>query len=99
MKSPTVENVLAAIRTGACYASRGPKIRYFGIQDGMVKIDCSPVKDIYFMGGPIEGDHAIAEGRTSLRHHEMPVKPWQYVRAVVVDAHGKRAWTNPIVLK
>jgi hypothetical protein len=99
MQSPTVQNVLGAIRTGACYASRGPKISYFGIQDGMVKIDCSAAKDIYFMGGPIEGEHVVAQGRSSLRHHEMPIKPWRYVRAVVADAHGKRAWTNPIMLK
>lgn len=99
MPSLTARGVVEAIRTGACYASTGPVIHYFGIKDGKLRLRCSPAGRIEFICNPPAGASRIAkEGKTiSAFSAEIP-KNWNYVRARVTDPTGKMAWTNPIEL-
>ena len=101
MKSLTVDNVLEAIRTGACYASCGPRIHDFRIAGGQVRLRSSPAAKIQFCGPPIYGVRRRAEqGRRITRFAARTDKlldwPWAYVRAVVTDERGRKAWTNPL---
>ena len=100
MTSLTTENVLKAIRTGACYASRGPKIRDFRVEDGRVSIRCSPVERIYFISSPDGGGKRhVAPPDKTIDSFSIEVPDfWPYVRAAVADSRGRRAWTNPIWL-
>ncbi len=98
MPSLSVANVLKAIRTGACYATCGPKIHNFRVMDGRAYLRCSPVKKIQLIGCPIRGARRMAEEGKSITAFSVEVPDWQYVRAVVTDASGKQAWTNPINL-
>ena len=96
----TQKNVLKAVRTGACYASRGPVIHDFRVADGRSVIRCSPVREIYFICAPSSGKHRVARPGESLEHYEAPVVPAEkYIRAVVIDAEGRQAWTNPLRLR
>jgi len=99
MPSPTVRNVLKAIRTGACYPSCGPKIHDFRITGGKVLLRCSPAARICFMAGPSQGARRVAADGRSIRAFscELPTS-WAFVRAVVTNAKGSSAWTNPIFL-
>lgn len=100
MPSLSVNNVLTALRSGMCYASCGPRISDFKIKDGKVSLQCSVAAKIHFIGGPGGmGTRRRAEGGKSIKSFSMPVPNWPYVRAVVTDKTGRRAWTNPILLE
>ncbi len=94
-----VDSVLTALQNGAFYSSCGPEIKDFHISDdGQAVIDCSPVADITFRtwGAPMR--RRFTEGDT-LTHLTADIpRGAKYVRAVVTDARGRRAWSNPIFL-
>ncbi|MDP7397878.1 MAG: CehA/McbA family metallohydrolase [Lentisphaeria bacterium] len=100
LPSLTVENVLEAVRTGAFYASGGPMIEDFRIERDEIVVHCSPARRIYVKtNAPGGGQRRIAEPGEALRTFCVPLsETWEYVRAVVVDAAGKHAWTNPIFM-
>ena len=100
MPSLTVANVLKALRTGACYSSTGPTIHDFRITEGKLALRCSPAAEIIFKGGPGQGERRqIAKGKTATTHSMPTPDHLPFVRAVVTDAQGRRAWTNPIWMK
>ena len=96
MPSLSPENVLNALRTGACYASSGPEIHDYGIVDGQLHIACSPARRIFFMGGPAQGQRETAPEGECITSAVFDVPDWPFVRAVVQDATGRRAWTQPL---
>ncbi len=99
MKSLSVAGVLEAIRTGACYASRGPKIHDLRISGGQVHVRCSPVRTIYVMSGPARGCRRQASEGKTVTGFKTPVGgTWKYVRVKIVDTAGREAWSNPITL-
>lgn len=88
--------ILHALQSGAFYASCGPEIYDFYVQDGVAHIHCSPCRYItfycdrhnYYKKEPEGGITEATEG----------VSNCAYIRACVVDEEGRRAWTNPIFL-
>ena len=98
MPSLTVANVLKCLRRGACYASCGPKVHDFRIADGKLRLRCSPAAKIQFVAGPVQGVRRRAEAGRSITAFSIDVPTWPYVRAVVTDHAGRKAWTNPIIL-
>jgi len=99
-KELTAKEIINSLKKGCHYASCGPTIEDFRVEDGIAKIKCSPVSQIRFAG---KGPHGIlfnakdGELLTTIEW-KMP-EGSKYVRAEVIDANGKHAWTNPIVLK
>jgi hypothetical protein len=105
------ESVLDALRAGTFYGSTGPRIDDVAVTDGDVTVRCSPVASVTLYTGRRRGARANA-GRlgypssseilertdngliTAVRLE----RPWQqpYGRVEVCDAHGNRAWTNPL---
>ena len=92
----TVDSILNALKTGAFYATTGPEIYDFYVEDGVAHVKCSPAAKIcfryfrwprgaFFGNGLTEAQIDIARG-------------WNYIRAEVFDAEGRCAWTNPIFL-
>lgn len=95
----TVRSVMGALRSGCYYASTGPRIHDFRVRGGSAELRCSPVETIYLMGYPSHGERRRAGEGKGVRKLAVPVAPgWKYVRGVVVDHRGRKAWTNPIVL-
>jgi hypothetical protein len=108
---PTREGVLDALRSGCFYATTGPRITSFVSTDGAVEVECDPCRSVtivygissgasvhagrlgYTYGGEIlaaNPDGLITAAR--LRRPETAT----YVRLHVIDARGRRAWTNPV---
>ena len=88
--------LLAALKRGDFYATQGPELRDVRIEGGKLVVECSAVSSIMAIGW---GTGAKAVHGASLTRGEVPLdrlnnSPW--VRAAVIDAAGKRAWSNPI---
>jgi predicted metal-dependent phosphoesterase TrpH len=91
------EEIVKQIKAGNFYASRGPEIYDYGIEDGKVYIDCSPCEAIYFvtyepLGGSVIKS-GVTHGEFQLCGHET------YVRCECVDKNGKIAYSNPIFFR
>lgn len=90
------EALLEALKAGAFYATQGPELHDVRVEDGMLKVECSAVSSIIAIGW---GTGAKAVHGQSLTRGAVPMErlnnsPW--VRAAVIDAAGRRAWSNPI---
>lgn len=91
--------ILTALEEGAFYASCGPEIHDFYVEDGVAHIRCSEATSIQFVSLryplPCRRD---PEGRLTYASCELP-EGLKYIRVCVKDAKGRQAWTNPIFLR
>ncbi len=92
----TPSSILEALRRGAFYASCGPEIYDFYMEDGKAVIICSPVSVIRFRHFRVP--YVDLHGKGLRGHMMVPVEGTNYIRAEVEDENGRRAWTNPIFL-
>ncbi len=91
-----VPAILQALKAGAFYASCGPEIYDFYVEDGVANVICSPVSRIRFRHFRVP--YREISG-ADMRAGQIKVRPGSsYIRAEVVDAQGRQAWTNPIFL-
>jgi hypothetical protein len=97
------ESILAALKQGHYYSSQGPQIHELSLDGDELTIGCSPVNAISIMGNNSRTvgrfGRAITGATLSLSDLEtswveVQMSPW--IRIAVIDAAGKRAWTNPI---
>ena len=95
----TVEAVLAALREGAGYASCGPEFHDLQVEDGILRIACSEVAEIHCIGRRASGRSFYADHGPPLTRAEIPLPHAPgYIRVEIVDARGRKAWTNPFFL-
>ncbi len=94
-----VSAILNALERGAFYSSCGPELHDFYVENGKAHVVCSPAAEIVLrhLRTPYLVQRTVP-GQPGLTHAEFDVYPdrQQYVRAVVTDAQGRRAWSNPI---
>ncbi len=96
--SLTVDALARAMKTGRFYSSTGPTLTGFSVQDGLVRMDCSPVQRIDFVTYERRGGAIAAHGDT-LTHGEYRLHGDElYVRVQCTQRDGSRLWTNPIFL-
>jgi hypothetical protein len=97
------EALLAALKAGHYYSSQGPQIYEIAIDGDELWIASSPVNAIAVVGHNSRSagryGRAITEARIDLgllgkSWTQVRQSPW--IRIVLIDAAGKRAWTNPI---
>ena len=92
----TPADLLAALKAGHFYATQGPELRDVRVEGDHLVVSCSAAVSVMALG---QGTGAKAVHGASMTQARVPLdrlnnSPW--VRAVVVDAAGKRAWSNPI---
>lgn len=94
-----VSSILQALKDGAFYASTGPVITDFVIENGRVRVECSECDHITFYYGVRPGGMVRAQDEkgVTVGERDLPANV-PYVRASVVDKQGRRAWTNPIYI-
>ena len=90
------EALLAALKRGDFYSSQGPELRDVAIDGDTVVVECSSAVSVVAMG---HGTGAKAVHGHSMTRAEVPLarlnnSPW--LRVAVIDAAGRRAWSNPI---
>ena len=95
----TVPSVLEALDQGRFYATQGPEFYQAEIENGEVRISCSPVDTIIFYS-----NNAWVTGRTrtgkDMTESVYQIQPTDtFVRCEMIDAQGKSAWLSPIKVK
>lgn len=92
-------SILDALEKGEFYASCGPEIFDFYVEDGVAHIQCSPAASIQFISlrHPLPC-HRDPQGQLTHAECKLP-EGLKYIRISIVDAQGRRAWTNPIFLR
>lgn len=90
------EALLAALKRGDFYSSQGPELRDVAVDGDTVVVECSAAVSVVAMG---HGTGAKAVHGHSMTRAEVPLarlnnSPW--LRVAVIDAAGRRAWSNPI---
>ena len=95
-----VPSILSALQQGKFYSSCGPVIHDFYVEDGIAHIVCDPVSRIQFISErhPTRQFSAGSDGLLLTEAQLDLNNNFDYIRACVVDAQGRRAWTNPIFL-
>ena len=96
-KTLSVADLLRALRAGPYYATQGPELHEFAIEDGNVMIDCSPCEEVHIVTWPPRGRSIYNTEGSPLIHVECPLKGGErYVRVECVDAQGQTAWSQPL---
>jgi len=97
------EALLEALKQGRYYSSQGPQIHEVAVSGNEMSIACSPVDTIVVVCGNSRtvGRHgrAITSATldlTKLDKGWLLKEPSPWMRAIVIDHSGRRAWTNPI---
>lgn len=93
-----VDSILAALKNGAFYSSTGPEIYDFRVENGRAVVKCSPCKFVNFITGTRPSSMTVSENCDLTRAECGIPESARYIRATMVDAQGRRAWSNPIFL-
>ncbi len=98
----TPEALMDAIRHERYYASTGPALRQIEVEDGVLRVECDPVQEIYFMTNVwYTGNRTVRApegGMLSTAEYKINSRD-RWVRVEGRDAAGKRFWSNYIRLK
>jgi hypothetical protein len=94
----TAEAVIGSLLTGSFYASEGPAIDSFFVEDGQAFLQCSPCRSVGFLTDSCPGT-AWQDPAAAIREAVWPIHAAaRYCRAVCTDRYGRRAWSQPIWL-
>jgi hypothetical protein len=93
-----VKDILRALSAGAFYASCGPVIRDFTVEDGIARVVTDPCSLIRFHAAAHPTRIKVGENLTEASL-DLRGKSYPYIRVSVKDAQGRCAWSNPIFLK
>jgi hypothetical protein len=91
--------LLESLKAGDYYSSTGPQIYDIEVVPGeKVVVTCSPAERIFITGS---GPSAFISHGPGIRKAEFSLRRWksQYLRVVVRDSKGGRAWSNPVWLE
>ncbi len=91
------DDIMHGIKEGLFYSSTGPELKDIRInQDGVITVECSPVKEISFVSTPSLGIkyYAMDEPLSSASYKGRQGET--YLRIEVSDFEGRKAWSNPI---
>jgi hypothetical protein len=90
--------LLMALLAGNFYSSQGPEIHDIQLEVNGIAVACSPCSTVLVTG---QGSYAVVRHGTEITSCTLPVSPRDaksHLRVTVIDAAGKRAWSNPIWL-
>lgn len=92
----TPEMLLEALKAGDYYSTQGPELRGITLREDAIEVACSAAVSVIVQG---HGSAARAVHGESMTRASVPLlrfagSPW--IRVTVVDAAGRRAWSNPI---
>jgi hypothetical protein len=91
------QSIITALKSGNYYSSNGPEIIDLRVEEGLIHIECSPVKFIKFITHPFNGRCLYNKDASPITKGTYRVEgKEQYIRVECVDFEGNTAWSNPI---
>ncbi|MGB7244007.1 MAG: CehA/McbA family metallohydrolase [Sulfitobacter sp.] len=89
-------DLLSALKDGAFYSSTGPEFHDVVWGKDQVEVSTSAVSTVILQGKSTRTvvRHGNSMTRTVLPFDNLAPSPW--LRVTIIDAAGKRAWSNPI---
>lgn len=94
--------IIESLKNGWFYASTGPEIHEFFIEDGEAVVRCSPCRNVYLRSDRIGGGRsrsAFAESGGALPEARFKLPDGaRYVRIECVEDENRIAWSQPIWL-
>lgn len=92
--------IMAALEQGAYYATQGPEIHQVAFDGEQVIVSCSPASRILFHSNRPYAPDRCAQGEGVTRAAYQVRRDWceSFVRVIVEDRQGFRAWANPLVI-
>jgi hypothetical protein len=99
----TQDHIVTSLINGQFYASSGPEIIRYGIEDGVCYVECSPCRQIHFVSGGQIHTGSTLWSRTDTddltrAEHRLSGKEG-YIRIRCQRRDGKTAWTNALFLE
>ncbi len=98
ISAPTLsyDNIINSLKNGDMYASNGPEIYELYIEDNSLYIKCSPVERIGVFTEARNNARVFSnDGTDSLTEAVLPLDfVHEYIRVVLCDTRGHRAWTR-----
>lgn len=91
------EGVMGALRAGRYYATQGPRFHSVTLSGDEVQVTCDPVRHVIFHSNLTWSDGRCASGQgvTQASYRVSRRRGESFVRVVLEDAQGRRAWMNP----
>jgi predicted metal-dependent phosphoesterase TrpH len=98
VKAPanTPEALLAALKAGHFYASQGPEIRDIRLSGDRLDVEHSAAASVIVSGWGVFSRAVHGASMTRTTHDLTRIAGSPYIRVTVVDAAGRKAWSNPI---
>ena len=94
----THKDLYEAMTEGSFYASQGPEIIDFYVEDQVVRLECSPCSTIALFADSFPGLADNFEGAAVTSYEHKLSGRERYIRATCTDEAGRKAWTQPIWL-
>ena len=91
------EAILESLKAGRFYSSQGPDIHDIRIEGEEVAVECSPAATVVINGRGSRADKTMGLGLTAARFSLKRFRD-AYFRITVIDAHGRKAWSNAVWL-
>jgi hypothetical protein len=94
--------LLGALRSGLYYSTQGPRIERLELDGDSLRDDGPRARDALGGAGDrwLDGSSVFDESGGVVSEASFDVSPFRgsYCRVTVVDADGRRAWSNPVWL-
>ena len=91
------KDVMDALRGGRFYASQGPRFLKVELDVETVRVACSPVDAVLFHSDLAWNNHRAVSGSgvTRAEYRLDRARGESFVRVILIDREGRRAWLNP----
>jgi predicted metal-dependent phosphoesterase TrpH len=87
--------LVEALKAGRYYSSTGPEIHAIRFEGDEVEVECSPATGVYLLGKGSRNTQVLGQDLTRVRLQDSKLGKDSYRRIAVVDAQGRKAWSNP----
>lgn len=87
--------LLQALKNGHYYSSTGAEIHDIRLEGDELVVDCSPASGVFLQGKGSRVTQVLGQDLTNVRLPAHKLGKTSFMRVTVVDAQGRRAWSNP----
>lgn len=96
----TKPGIVRALKQGDFYASCGPQVHEMTVENGVLKLRCSPVRQIKVTTLEAEGANFFGKNGALLEGAEWKINPQLgYFRVELFDEKGRKAWCQPVYVE